>query len=81
MLSVDISCPQGAQQQTNRLYAAALGTKQQTRPLSIDGTNKQTDAAPFHRPCSAYCAGFYGFIEDVMLPTNTSTMNTILVNY
>ena len=45
------------------------------------GMDRWTHTVPFHRPCSAYCAGFYGFIEDVMLPTNTSAMNTILVNY
>ena len=46
-LSIDISCPRGAQQQTHR------------PPLlhSIDGTDRQTDARPFHRPCSAYYAG------------------------
>jgi len=45
-LSVDISCTQGAQQQTRRPPLL----------LSIDGTDRQTDARPLHRPCSAYNA-------------------------
>ena len=49
-LSIDISCPPGAQQQTRRT------------PLlrSIDGidrqTHRRTDIRPLHRPCSAYYA-------------------------
>ena len=47
-LSIDISCPQGAQQQT--------------RPppllLSIDGTDRRTDAWPLHRPCSENDVGY-----------------------
>jgi len=45
--SIDISCPHGAQQQTHRT------------PLlwSNDGTNRQTDARPFHIPCSPDHAG------------------------
>jgi len=45
LLLVDISCSRGAQQQTRRT------------PLSIDGTDTQTDARPFHRPRCAYYAG------------------------
>jgi len=45
-LSIDISCPQDAQQQTRRPPLL----------LPIDGTDRrsdrQTDARPFHRPCS-----------------------------
>jgi len=50
-LSINISRPHGAQQQTRR-------TPQRLR--SNDGTGKQTDrqtdTRPFHRPCSAYHA-------------------------
>jgi len=45
-LSIDISCQKGALQQTRRPPML----------LSIDGTDRQTDARPFHRPCSAYHA-------------------------
>jgi len=49
LLSTDISCPRGAQQQTGRTPLL----------LSIDGsgtdrrTDRRTDARPFHRRCSA----------------------------
>ena len=50
-LSIDICCPQGAQQQTRRPRLL----------LSIDGTDKwkdrRTDARPSHRPCSSYHTG------------------------
>jgi len=51
-LSIDISCLQGTQQQTCQPLLL----------LSIDGTadgrtDDMTDTRPFHRPCSAYCAG------------------------
>ena len=50
LLSIDISCPRGAQQQTRRTQLL----------LSIDGTDKQTDrrtvARPFYKLCSSYCA-------------------------
>ena len=44
LVSLSISCPRSAQQQTRR------------RPLllSMDGKDRQTDVQPFHRPCSAY---------------------------
>jgi len=38
-LSIDITCPQGAQQQT----------RWQPLMLSIDGTDRRTDAQPLHR--------------------------------
>jgi len=46
-LSIDVSRPHGTQQQTR--CTSLL--------LSIDGTDGQTDARPFHRPCSAYSRG------------------------
>jgi len=46
-LSIDISCPRGAQQQTCRPPLL----------LSTDVTDRRTDARPFHRPCSACYAG------------------------
>jgi len=50
-LSIDISSPQEAQQQTRRPLLL----------LSINGTDRWTDrltdAPPLHRPCSACCAG------------------------
>ena len=46
LLSTDISCPRGAQQQTCRTPLL----------LSIDGRDRQTDARPFHKPRSAYHA-------------------------
>jgi len=46
-LSIDISCPQGAQQQTRRPPLL----------LSIDGTDRRTYTRPLRRPCSAYYAG------------------------
>jgi len=49
-LSIDISCPQGAQQQTHRTPLL----------LSIDGTDRRTDGrtdtGPFHTHCSTYYA-------------------------
>jgi len=45
-LSIDMSYPQGAQQQTRRPPLL----------LSIDGTDRRTDR-PLHRPCCAYYAG------------------------
>ena len=47
LLSIDIFCLRGAQQQIRRT----------PRLLSIDGTDGRTDARPFHRPCSACYAG------------------------
>ena len=46
-LSIDISSPHGAQQQTRRT------------PLlrSNDGRHGRTKTRPLHRPCSAFCAG------------------------
>jgi len=44
--TIDISCPPGAQQQTRRTPLL----------LSIVGTDRQTDARPFRRPCSSYYA-------------------------
>ena len=47
-VSIDISCPQGAQQKTRRTSLL----------LSIEGTDRQTtDTRPLHRPCFAYYAG------------------------
>ena len=47
-LSIDVSCPQGAQQQTRRPLLM----------LSIDGTDRQTTGArQLNRPCSACYAG------------------------
>ena len=45
-LSIDISGPHGAQQQTHRTPL----------PQSNDGTDGQTDTRPLRRPCSAYFA-------------------------
>ena len=44
LLSTDISCCRGTQQQTPR------------RPLLwwVDGTDRRTDTQPVHKPCSAY---------------------------
>jgi len=51
-LSIDICCPQGAQQQTRQ---------PPLQLLSNDGTDGRTDgltdARSLHRPCSAYCSG------------------------
>jgi len=47
-LSIDISCPHGAQQQTCHMLWSTDDTDTQT-----DG---RTDARPLHRPCSAYHA-------------------------
>jgi len=44
-LSINISCPWSAQQQTRR-----------TPLLLWDRIDERTDARPFHRPCSAYSA-------------------------
>jgi len=46
-LSIDVSCLQGAQQQTRRPPLL----------LSMNGTDRRTDVRPLHRPCSAYYAG------------------------
>jgi len=46
-LSINISCPQGAQQQNHRPPLL----------LSIDGTDRRTDARPLHKPRCAYNAG------------------------
>ena len=45
--AAEISCPQGAQQQTHRLPLLLL----------IDGTDGRTDARLLHKRCSSYCAG------------------------
>jgi len=43
LLSIDISCPQNAQQQTSLTPLLLL----------IDKKDRRTDAPPFHRPYSA----------------------------
>ena len=45
-LLIDISCPWGTQQQTRCMPLL----------LPIDGTDRQTDTRPLHRPCSEYYA-------------------------
>jgi len=46
------------------LLADRYGAQQQTRSSGVrradDGTDGQTDAGPFHRPCSAYYASNFG---------------------
>ena len=44
--SIDISFPPGPQQQTCH-----------TLLQRANGTDSRMDTVPFHRPCSAYCAG------------------------
>jgi len=46
-LSLNISCPQGAQQQTDWLPLL----------LSIDGTERQTNTQQLHSPCSTCYTG------------------------
>jgi len=46
-LSIDISCPHGAQQQTRRTLVLQ----------SNNGTYRRTDTRPLHRPRYAYYAG------------------------
>jgi len=47
--SIDISCPPGPTALQQRTRSSGV-----RRP---DGTDRQTDARPMHRPCSAYYAG------------------------
>ena len=51
-LSTDISCSQGAQQQTRRpsLLLSIEGTDGQT----VGRTDRHTDGRSFHRPCSTH---------------------------
>ena len=51
-LSIDILCPQGAQQQTRR----ALLQRLMNRSKTDRQTDGRTDTRPLHRPCSAYYA-------------------------
>ena len=46
LLSIDISCPQGAQQQTHSSCCRMVGQ-----------TDMQTDTQPFHTSCSAHYTG------------------------
>jgi len=52
-LSIDISCTQGAQQQTHRTPLQ----------LPIDGTDRQTDARPLHVHCDLKTALFQSSYE------------------
>ena len=51
-LSINMSCPHCAQQQTHRPTATAAAIDRWDREMDW-----RTDAWPFHKPCSAYYAG------------------------
>jgi len=44
---MDVSCPRGYEQQTRHTPLLLL----------VNGTDRRTDAQPFHRPCSTCYAG------------------------
>jgi len=55
------------------------GTQQQTRHMapwlqSNNGTDRLTDAGPFHRPCSAYC------VSDVHVATTSITVDVSITS-